>query len=957
MIEFSNIKEYERYIMHEYGDKIAYRFTIGEIVREVTYKRLVGKAEGIARKLREQGVKRRTIALIGKTSCEWFTTYLGILASNNIVVSMDMKLMQSQKEDILNEIEAKYVFYDGLTEEQLNGIRSHCKTVEELYDMKTFVNCINELPIAADELAPSDELAQYMYTSGTTGESKSVMLSYNNILCVCNYQTAQPFSNGDVFLSVLSIHHCYELSCHLSALQRGCTICINDGLENILDNIKRYHPNIICLVPAIFEEILRSMKEWMKYEELSMDEGEMNKEATERFCKTFGDHIIKVLCGGAPMRSELPKEASYFRMEAIQGYGMTEMCGHVVVNMNTLAKPESVGIPFRYDVEVKIADDDEILVKGPNLMLGYYKQDSESLFTKDGFYKTGDLGKIDDDGYLFITGRKNNVILLNNGENVYPEELELYVSAIRGVNQAVIFQWCNQIAVMIYPNENFNIAEIDEEIKQFNRKLAAYKRITKIFYRDTPFPMTPSGKIRRNVFLKEFSEQKPVQYEPLETRTEMLLGDIFKEVLNVKRNIGKEDNFFALGGNSLSALAVATKAGIAAQMVYEYPVLKELAKAIEQKVDQASYDENYVNELIQIDQNITADKPVGTILLTGATGFLGSHILYELIHSRQATVYCLVRTEGRLADVYWKYFKEELPDTVYEVLGDITEENLGIRLEEYTMLIDSIHTVIHAAANVRHVGDRDMFVKTNYLGTERVIELCKKANAPLHYISSYASSGIAIVPIHSDVEVFDEKHLYIGQNYKENVYVYTKYISERKILEERANGLRANIYRVGCLTSRRRDGVFQLNKEENGLRNRLRGVLKAGVYTDLIQSFLIDFTAVDECADAFVRLVYSGKLNNIYHVFNPNAITVKDLGIIGETALKKVSNITFTKIMKEHADDKEISEYAFYSLMSMKSKPVSMQCALTYLALSELSFRWGVNTIDYIRNFMSIDVK
>ena len=134
MIEFSNIKEYERYIMHEYGDNIAYRFTIGESVREVTYKQLIGKAEGIARKLREQGVKRKTIALIGKTSCEWFNTYLGILASNNIVVSMDLKLMQSQKEDILNEIEAKYVFYDGLTEEQLDGIRSHCKTVEELYE-------------------------------------------------------------------------------------------------------------------------------------------------------------------------------------------------------------------------------------------------------------------------------------------------------------------------------------------------------------------------------------------------------------------------------------------------------------------------------------------------------------------------------------------------------------------------------------------------------------------------------------------------------------------------------------------------------------------------------------------------------------------------------------------------------------------------------------------------------
>ena len=134
-------------------------------------------------------------------------------------------------------------------------------------------------------------------------------------------------------------------------------------------------------------------------------------------------------------------------------------------------------------------------------------------------------------------------------------------------------------------------------------------------------------------------------------------------------------------------------------------------------------------------------------------------------------------------------------------------------------------------------------------------------------------------------------------------------------------------------------------------------VFSFGLKAQCPHSEAIDFTAVDECADALIRLVYSGQLNNIYHIFNPNAITVKDLGIIGGKELKKVSDHAFQNIMKEYSDDKEIAEYAFYSHMSMESRPISMQCAMTYLALSELSFHWGINTIDYIRGFLSIEVK
>lgn len=952
MVEFKNINEYQRYIVEKYADRVAYRFLHGNIIREITYKNFVGKTEGIAKELKDLGAKRSKIAIIGKTSYEWFAIYLGILASDNIVVSMDAKLMQNQKEDILKEADVDYVFYDGLTDVELEGLRNQCKTVKQLYDMKTFVRNVEPQPLPKDDRAALDETAQYMFTSGTTGESKAVIITNRNVLSVINFQNMNPFEEKGIFLSVLSIHHCYELSCHLSALENGYTICINDKIESIVENIKRFQPDLICLVPAILEEILRKLKDWIKTEGISSLEGTMPEEVKKHFESIYGSNVKRIVCGGAPLRSELSREASYFGILPAHGYGMTEMCGHTTMNMNTLEKPDSVGIPFRKDVHIKIAVDGEILVKGPNLMKGYLNQDSSSLYTDDGYFKTGDLGRMDEDGYLYITGRKKNVIILSNGENIYPEELEIYVSALPGVRQAVVFQWENQIAAMFYTGEFADTSKIEQAVQELNRKLAAYKRITKIFYRHTPFSVTPSGKIRRNEFLKEISQKGESLLTTPVTKAEHFLSDVVKEVLGLSFELSVNDNIFSLGGNSLSALAIATKTNLNAQVIYEHPVIRDLAKVLENESNQTFQDETYVNQFIQYNQNIENKEPVEGILLTGATGFLGAHILYELIHRKNATVYCISRIRGRLGHIYYQYFKEELPEIVHEIIGDIAKENIGLSKKLYKELTKCVNTVIHAAANVRHVGDRQQFMETNFNGTERMIQFCKKSNAILHFVSSYVSSGIAIVPIHSDVELFDEQTLYIGQDYAQNVYVQTKYLAEKKILEEREQGLRANIYRVGCLTSRRRDGVFQLNAEESGLRNRLIGVLKAGVYTEDIQAFPVDFTAVDECAEAFITLIYSGRCNNIYHMFNPNAITIKDLGWIGGKNLRKVSNIKFAQIMKEHVEDKQISEYAFYSAMSTKSKAVFIQCAETYRELTKLSFRWGINTIDYIREFL-----
>ena len=952
MFDIGNIKEYEKYITQNYSERIAYRYKQDNVLYEVTYKKFVEKTEGIARFLRDIGLQREPIAIIGKTSCNWFNTYMGILASNNIVVSMDPKIMQNQKENIINEIGAKVVFFDQLEEWQLHGIKKHCHTVEGLYHMESLISEVNEVEISDDEMVDANEIAQYLYTSGTTGESKCVMITYHNILSVMDLQTVRPFDGGQNFLSTLSIHHCYELSCHLSALYNGYTICISDGIENLLDNMRYFQPDLLCVVPAVLDQIIKKFQSWMKDNSIPIRPDGMTVLERELFEKEFGSNLKKVLCGGAQMRPELAKATDYFGIQPIHGYGMTEMCGHTTFNMETVEKPASVGIPVRRDIELKLAADGEILVKGPNLMMGYYKNDNAELFTDDGFFKTGDLGWMDADGYLYITGRKKNVIILDNAENIYPEELEFYVNAIDGVKQAVIFEWKHQIAVMVYPDIGADREKIKRSIGELNKELAAYKRITSLFYREKPFPLTSSGKIKRNDFLDEMAVGQKVYFVPLVTENEKRVGSLVRKLLQITKNVGAQDNFFALGGNSMTALALATELGIMAQTIYENPQIGNLAKVIDSVQLEKQIDESSVNLLIEEQKDMFCQEHMDGVLLTGATGYLGVHILHRLIQEKKQKIYCLVRNPEKLEKVYQYYFGEELPAEVYVIFGDVGKDRLGLIDNVYWQVARNVNTMIHAAANVRHIGDREVFMRINYKGTEEAVQFCKEANATLQFISTYATSGIAVVPIRGKEEIFDEHLLYIGQDYTKNVYVHTKYLSEKKILEERKNGLCANIFRVGSLTSRRSDGRFQINADENGLRNRLLGLLKSGIYTDGLSEYPVNFTPVDECAEALLCLMNSGKANNIYHVLNPTSITMNDIADVAKMVLKRVPKESFEKMMSERMQDKQISEYFFYYKLAEKSKVIPIESNITQKRLRELGFEWEVNSKDYIRRFL-----
>lgn len=963
--EFADLFHLTNYFDKEYGERIAYKFYKDGSVKSKTYHQFTMDINGAAFYFHERNKEnaRYPVALIGNSSYEWMVYYLGILKSNNVAVPCNPLLSKEELTDILNQVQVKYVLLGEKWYDYKEYILEHCKYLERVLFLQGDFEEITKTKGSIEVKINPEEICQYAFTSGTTAGSKVVTYSYRNILSAIGPERLTPFQLYDTNFSILPVHHCFELFAgQLMSLAYGCTICIDDRLENI----KTFQPTMMCVVPLLAEELIYAIKKEAKKRGLDFKENDWSviKRRTyykDVLDKVTGGKLFRIFCGGAKVRSEIPKWFDWVGISFYQGFGMTELTGAGLMNLTDTRKFDSVGVSVGKDLQVKIAEDGELLFKGPSVIKGYYKIDNRPFFTEDGFLRTGDFAIMDEEGYVSITGRKKNVIILKTGENVYPEEIETHLKSIPEVSESLVLEWKEQIAAVIYSEDQANQEIIEEKINELNRGVPGYKRITKVFFRNKPFPTTSIGKIKRPQVMEELEAEDTVEYIAATTKTQKKIVKVVSELLDIEGRISILDNFFALGGSSLTALKLGAKLKIQAQWVYEYPILVELATFIDGNVEQKQEEQVEVNSWILKNQNQERRSPVKEVVLTGATGFLGSHILFELLKHKDIHVTCLIRNEEKFRTIYKFYFNEEVPSGVSVLIGDITKEYMGIEKSVYRKLAEKVDTVIHAAANVHHVGDLKEFMNTNYMGTEVMIKLCKDADASLQFISSYAVSGIAVVPVDFKQHVFNEDTLYIGQEYKQNVYVHTKYLSEKKIIMERQNGIRANIYRIGCLTSRKSDGVFQLNEGDNGLRNRLRGLWKTRIYTKKMAQYPIDFTYVDECAQAVVKLTLYSKENNIYQLYNPNMVRFADLeevynrnGFLDKWSL--VSQEEFNEQMDSMVSDKEIAEYAFYHSMAMASTPIPMDCKKTLNQLRKLSFQWSNVEDRYIMQFIGANI-
>ena len=966
MENMRDLQSFVDYIENAYGDRDAYRYLVDDRQVSKSFRELARDVRAVASWLVKNGHCGRHIAIIGGTSYPWVTAFLGIVCSCNVVVPVDKMLPEHQIRSILRMGDVDLVF---AAEEY-----AHLAPNSICFEDEAFSEILRTEPVRLPKTDP-EVMAEILFTSGTTGISKGVMLSQKNICAnLTEYYRMNILdltSCDPVAMSVLPIHHTYELTIgHLGMLCRGLTICINDRLENIAANMERFRPGFILVVPAIAEAFYKKIMDGISAggnerkiaaaKKLCGVLGKMGIDARRTLYRSlldkFGGNLTTIVVGGAALRMEVAEAFTGFGINMFQGYGLTECAPLVATNYPRANKLGSVGKPIQC-MEVRF-EQGEILVRGDCVMLGYYKdpEATAAAITEDGWFHTGDLGHLDEEGYLYITGRCKNLIILDNGKNIYPEELEAQLLTIDGVRDVMVYEHGGKLCAAVHPEDIQNTAalqRIREQLKALNGTQPAYKRIVSLDFIAREFPKTTTMKIKRREALQMIGEvigRSRAAHTPPTTALQKRIVAAFEEVLG-QTGIGIGDDFFDLGGDSLASLEAAMILDLQAQAIYEHPTALLLEQyLVSERETGREKDDVDVNALIRRDAGLDSAGPPKCVLLTGATGFLGAHILRELNRRNVQTV-CLVRSYEKLRRVLEFYFPKEHPGFTYSVVeGDIEKPGFGLADSVYRKLADSVDMVIHTAANVSHAGHYEDFERTNVTGTEHVIAFCQDAGAVLQHTSTASVSGSGTVEQTCHGAQFDEFCLDIGQKYTQNVYIHSKYEAEKAVLLARARGLRANIFRIGNLTWRMSDGKFQINPGKNGFVERCRGLFKVRAYGDALADYPIDFTPVDECADAFVRLCLHPKVNNIYHLMNPHTCTMEQLCRRFLIRLEKLPQAAFEKRLRTWKNDADVAVLAFYSSIASLSENVPTGTEFTVKELQKLGFRWSKIRLGYLRH-------
>lgn len=485
-----------------FKDEDVIRYKIGKNQIETkSYTQLKEDSESFSRVLDSFGQQGRHIAVIGMTSYEWIVTYLGTVNSGSVAVPLDVSLPAEEACELIDRADVTVLVVDEVRKDLAAIVKERCPKLKYLISMQkesnteemfSFWQLIRENAGACDYMPKPEDLCTIMFTSGTTGKSKGVMLTHRNIAenATC---LDMKIPERTVILSVLPIHHAYCLSMDvIKGLSLGSVICINDSLLRVAKNIKLFQPNMILMVPLMIETMAKKLE----------DAKGLPPEIVKK--EVFGEQFHTICSGGAYLNPAYIDLFNSYGISILQGYGMTECSPVISTSVSWNIKKEAVGqlIP---NCEAKVVDG-ELWVRGSSVMMGYYKMPKETEETLvDGWLRTGDLGYVDEDGFVFLTGRKKNLIITKNGENVSPEELENKIGENRLVQEILVRENNGVIEAEIFPDQEYIQkqqiedvpAKLQELIDEYNKTAAPHKKIYSLKIRDVEFEKTPSKKIKR----------------------------------------------------------------------------------------------------------------------------------------------------------------------------------------------------------------------------------------------------------------------------------------------------------------------------------------------------------------------------------------------------------------------------------------------------------------------------
>ena len=563
MLEVTDLKDMLNKTRKLYGDKPGYKIKIGKgQYKTYTHNEIRDMINYLGTALINLGLKGKRIGVIGENRYEWELAYLSVVCGVGIVVPMDKSLPANELEEVIERSEVEAIFYSKKYEETIKKIKySEKNKLKHLISMDTDIHdegiySEKELIEKGKELLDSgnreyinakinpEEMRIMLFTSGTTSKSKVVALSHKNLISnVMDYASVVDVNSDDRILSFLPLHHVYECTVGmLVSLYVGAERAFCDGIRHIVENLNEYKITYAAFVPAIYELMYKNIwkmiekkgkveetKELMQeYKDKSMQE---KKEVFKEIHDMYGGCIKLFITGAAALDKEVIETFRNWGINLCQAYGLTETSPIIGIETNEHHRVGSIGRPIPH-VQARIdeADDDgvgELVVKGPNVMLGYYnnKKATDSVM-EDGWFHTGDLARIDEDGYIFICGRKKSVIVLKNGKNIYPEEMEGLVNKIEGVKESFIFgkqQTDDKDNIKIHVKIVFNkdimkeaykvekeediYRVLTEKIKEVNSVMPKYKAIRGIIVSEEPLIKTTTGKIKRQANLELIEEE------------------------------------------------------------------------------------------------------------------------------------------------------------------------------------------------------------------------------------------------------------------------------------------------------------------------------------------------------------------------------------------------------------------------------------------------------------------
>ena len=541
-----------------YGDKTGYKIKIVEgKYKTYTHKEIRDMINYLGTALISLGLKGKRIAVIGENRYEWELAYLSIVCGTGIVVPLDRSLPPNELEELVERSEVEAIFYSRKYEDTIEKIKYNDKNKlkhlismdsdihkEGIYSEKELIEKGKELVNAGnrefiDAKINPEEMNIMLFTSGTTSKSKVVALSHKNLVSnLMDFASILDINSSDRILSFLPLHHVFECTVGmLYSLYIGAERSFCEGIRHIVENLNEYKTTFASFVPAIYESmyknIMKTLEKEGKLEQVkeltqkckdkSMEE---KKEIFKDIHNIFGGNVRLFISGAAALDKEVEQAFRDWGINLCQGYGLTETSPVIGVETNENFRVGSIGKPLPH-IEAKVEDVNEegmgeLVVKGPNIMLGYY-QDEEATkeVLKDGWFYTGDLAKIDEDGYIFICGRKKSVIVLKNGKNIFPEEMENLVNKIEGVKESFIFgrqksddkEDIKINVKIIFDRDIMKEAykvETDEEIykvladkiKDINKIMPKYKAIRGIIISEEPLIKTTTNKIKRQANLE-----------------------------------------------------------------------------------------------------------------------------------------------------------------------------------------------------------------------------------------------------------------------------------------------------------------------------------------------------------------------------------------------------------------------------------------------------------------------